>query len=137
MCFKCGKIGHKATECHYSGSGSNSQLKPTEKSFTCFSCGQPGHISPNCLNKSRDDKADIKKDNGKKPAKIIKNSLVSISEEECLNYVKGRIDNKDIQVLLDTGAQISVMPEEMVPDTAKTGGIVKTQVRRGLGMWLK
>ena len=51
------------------------------------------------------DKADIKKGNGKK---IVKNSRVSISEEEGLNFVKGRIDNKDIQLLLDMGAQISV-----------------------------
>ena len=40
---------------------------------------------------------------------------MSNSEEEGLNYVKGRIGNKDIQLLLDMGAQVSVMPEEMQP----------------------
>ena len=76
--------------------------------------------------------ADIKKDNGKKPAKIVKTSRVSFSEEEGLNFVKGRIENKDIQLLLDTGAQICVMPEEMVPDAAKTGGLVKVKEHSGL-----
>ena len=37
-CFKCGKTGHRAKDCH------------SRETRTCFNCGQKGHLASSCRN---------------------------------------------------------------------------------------
>ena len=58
-CFKCGRAGHKASDCWRKDGGYNlgggSSYKPTgggpsvnPLKVTCYKCGEPGHKSPQC-----------------------------------------------------------------------------------------
>ena len=67
---------------------------------TCFTCRQKGHISPNC------------------PRKTSKVKRVKVSEDtiECLrrNEVFGAVGPHRMPVTCDTGAEVTVVPEESV-----------------------
>lgn len=45
MCYKCRKIGHKASECR---SNIQSHIKIAGQSLICYNCGKPGHFARQC-----------------------------------------------------------------------------------------
>ena len=131
-CFHCGKMGHYAAECRSRLAG-NSPAQPRQegpapaqlptvtaeasrpgKQFqrplaetTCFSCHQKGHISPNCPTK----KSKVKK------VTVQESKLESLKHNE----VFGSVGPHRMPVTLDTGAEITVVPEEAVDPSQFTG----------------
>ena len=124
-CFFCGKPGHFAAECRSRLAGDKTSLprqdtsvpahqpqttsdlpKPTRGSSrplaetTCFNCHQKGHISPNCPTKRMKVKK-VRVDQGK----------IEILKE---NEVFGAVGPHRMPITLDTGAEITVVPEEAV-----------------------
>ncbi len=58
-------------------------------------------------------------------AKPYKQAEIRIVDRESANIVQETLYDGCLPLLLDTGAQISVIPEEMVPPAAKTGQTVQ------------
>ena len=75
---------------------------------TCFRCRQQGHISPNCL---------------KKPTSKIKRVQVNEDLIETLkeNEVFGAVGLYRMPITIDTGAEVTVVPEEAVEPYQLTG----------------
>jgi len=98
--------------------------------LTCFLCGQPGHISPDCPSRVKKE-FDLKKEpedkSGKPEKKSYKNNRISIPDLQDCNILPGKIGDYEVPFLLDSGAQISVVPIEFVPEAAKTGETVKVK----------
>ena len=61
-------------------------------------------------------------DKSKKDKKTLHTNRVSLSEEDLVeNEIRATVADLEIPLLLDTGAQITILPEEIVPTTAKIG----------------
>ena len=131
-CFHCGKAGHFAFECKSRLAGDKPAPPRQEppphtqhpvtrletprvakgerdmSQVTCFRCRQQGHISPNCP---------------KKPASKIKRVQVTEDLIQTLkeNEVFGAVGPYRIPITLDTGADITVVPEEAVEQDQFTG----------------
>ena len=124
-CFHCGKPGHFAAECRSRLAGDKSTLprqeipfpaqqpltrqettKPTRGGLrplsetTCFICQQKGHISPNCPSK----RSKVKK------VRVDEAKIRLLKENE----VFGAVGLHRMPVTLDTGAEVTVVPEEAV-----------------------
>ena len=109
-CFTCGKVGHRAIDC-WQGKGVASGPKegaagPKTK-IVCFTCGIEGHKSPQCPRNVRIEEG-AGKDARPKPIKRI-----WVSPSGCAQ-LEGVVNGHEAHVLLDSGADISVVPEGMV-----------------------
>ena len=131
-CYHCGKAGHYAAVCRsrlagvapaqprHEGPGPVLQPAVTAEAprpgrqfqrplaeTTCFSCHQKGHISPNCPSR----KSKVKK------------VRVETDHIENLKYneVFGSVGPHRMPITMDTGAEITVVPEEAVHPDQFTG----------------
>ena len=122
-CFKCGKVGHKAVDC-WTGKGgvSGSKVGPTvaggvASKITCYTCGEEGHKSPLCPKNLKGEKNGSREGKAK-PVKRIWRSQSNCVQLGCV------VNGQEAQILLDSGAAISVVPETMVAPNQLTGNNV-------------
>ena len=82
--------------------------------ITCYTCGEEGNKSPQCPKNLKSDKVSSRE--GKtKPVKRIWRS-----QSNCVQ-LEGVVNGQKAQVLLDSGAAISVVPEDMVAPNQMSG----------------
>ena len=109
-CFKCGKTGHKAADCWKGSSGGpKSGTVPSAgvaPKIVCHTCGVEGHKSPQCPRRGRGS-AEVKP----KPVKRIRKKQYKGL------WLDGIVNGHEAQVLLDSGADVSVVPADMVDDS--------------------
>ena len=131
-CYFCGKPGHYTQECRTRlnkdkplevSPPQSSQIPKKEQGTerrhsqrplsetTCFNCHQKGHISPNCPTKC----------NKVKRVKVDEEKIERLKENE----VFGAVGPHRMPVTLDTGAEITVVPEESV-DPHQLNGETRT-----------
>ena len=113
-CFKCGKQGHKAADC-WQGGGKPSGDKPPPAKVVCYTCGVEGHKSTTCP------KRDVTKDGG---AKSVKQLWLRDPRDAVLS---GKVNGAEVTLLLDSGAHISVVPENVVGESLRTGECVSVR----------
>ena len=82
--------------------------RPEKKQVTCFTCHQKGHKSPQCPQKI----AQVRK------VQIPYNQIVPLKENELFGLVGGHC----MPITCDSGADITVVPEERVRPDQFTGG---------------
>ena len=118
-CFTCGKPGHRAIDCRRDrGSAGNS--KPWNKEekapykIICFICQEEGHKAPQCPKKQVKEEP---KGGGAK-TRPLKRLRVSKKPE---TELQGKVNESDVVVLLDSGANVSVVPEHLVLPEQYTG----------------
>ena len=113
-CFKCGKLGHKAADC-WQGGGAHPSTEvakvagSTGTNIVCFACGVPGHKSTECPKRSNP---------GKGGPKQVRQLWAGGSQDVIL---KGQVNGKGASLLLDSGAGITIVPEDMVEKKCWTG----------------
>ncbi len=106
-CFNCGERGHRAFECRKGKSGGSSvNSRATGGVVTCFTCNKQGHRSPDCPSK-RVGSTVKKESNGGRVLKIIVGAKRG-------NMAKGVVNGKECSVLIDSGAEIGVIPRSLV-----------------------
>ena len=117
-CYQCGKVGHRAADC-WQGRGGAGAPKAVSTGgvahkVVCYTCGEEGHKSPQCP-KGKGEK-EVNKGARPKPVK-----RVWQSHPDCVQLV-GEVDGHATPILLDSGADISVVPESMVAPERLAGG---------------
>ncbi len=117
ICGKCGKVGHRTVDCF-----SNTSWRD-QRNITSYNCMQSGNINPNCrYHQGRDSSDEVKND---KPAATKKPEEKSFSvatpdrEGPKENVIEVSICEVSKPAILDSGADISILPEEVVPTAAR------------------
>ena len=123
VCFKCGKSGHKAVDC-WQVAGTGQRRPPGGENpmskINCFTCGVEGHKSPQCPKNMRGEKQGTP---GGQEVKV-KPVMRIGSGQTGRHQLGGSVNGIGTQILLDSGADITLVPEAMVCPSQKTGGTV-------------
>ena len=122
-CFYCGKHGHVSCECkaRLASEGSQKQTDPItapvvntvapqaeRKPIVCFACHQLGHKSPQCPKRQQGNVKHIQ---------IPVDCVKALGENELMAQISGI----SVPITVDSGAQLTVVPEEMVKESEFTG----------------
>ena len=112
-CYACGKVGHMSRDCRSKPLESHKQtstsISPAEvKPLVCFSCHEVGHKSPQCPKRNKDR---VKK------VLIQEDQIAHLANNDVMAIVGG----VRIPMTFDTGAQISLVPIELVRPDEFTG----------------
>ena len=114
-CFKCGKAGHKAADCWHGGAAPPNPNKAGSGLTTkvsCYTCGVEGHKSTTCP------KRDVTKEGG---TKSVRQLWLRDSRD---TVIDGEVNGAAVTLLLDSGAHISIVPEDLVGGELRTGECV-------------
>ena len=123
-CCHCGKMGHVSRDCRTrlanekvtpplqtpvasATPSPQTTYKPEKRQVVCFVCHQQGHKSPQCPKKI----AAVKR------IQIPITKVVSLK----MNEVFGRVEGHFLPITCDSGADITVVPEECVGPEQLTG----------------
>ena len=116
----------KAFEC-WAGKSNSGSFKPAAGSgsgpskVTCYTCGEVGHKSSQCTKGVKIEKG-VPKDVKPRPLRRIwKNHPTDVQ-------LSGKVNGKEVPVLLDSWATISVVPESMVTPEQMTGSTVAVKL---------
>ena len=118
-CFTCGKPGHRAINCRQD-KGSVSTSKPWNREskepvkIICFHCQEEGHKAPQCPKRQVKEEP---KGGGAKTRPLKRLRVSSTAEVE----LPGKVNGLEVLVLLDSGANVSVVPEHLVSPEQLTG----------------
>ncbi len=127
-CFKCGKPGHRFFECRARVSiQSQRENNSSPRVVTCFLCGVQGHKSPDCPNKMAS--GETARVNVKQSMPDKKVNFICAGREG--NSVQGFVNDCEAHIELDTGADISVVPDNFVCSENMNGGSVTLRVLTG------
>ena len=108
-CFHCGKVGHKAADCWQRVKPEAGAVEGANK-IICFLCGVEGHKATTCPGKREAQKgANVKQVRQIRLAK----------EKDCV--IQGKVNGWGASMVLDSGTQITIVPEDMVEERLKTG----------------
>jgi len=136
VCHKCHKPGHKAYQCQ-TASVEPSTSMPTSRPDTfvpkCYTCSSFGHKSPECPNKQKGPEESTQKEvQAKNKEKLHKTqAAVSLEDNEQFNMTTAVLFGQDLPIPLDTGAEMTVVPQEFIPPRAYTGLKVKLRSFEG------
>ena len=124
ICFNCGRVGHKAVDCWQGKSGPSSNNKAPAstgsgeaKPVICYNCGQVGHKSPQCPKPKVEKNGNVKKEESARPLRRVCGALGGVSKSD--DQVHGLVNGMEATIVLDSGAQVSAVPEDMVAEAQK------------------
>ena len=98
----------KAADCWSEKGGTSSARSPasvgsTFSKVTCYTCGEIGHKSSQCTKGVKVERRTSKDVKPKPVRRVWKNHPTDVQ-------LSGKVNGKDVAVLLDSGATISVVP---------------------------
>jgi hypothetical protein len=114
-CYKCGKPGHRGSECRSSGMKKTKSTSSYDKSkITCYICNEKGHYASECPKRTRRDG----KDNNKKKVTFESAHIAMESEEHCKVAVTIDEHGKEISLseYLATKDSDSSLSADRMPD---------------------
>ena len=123
VCFKCGRAGHKAVDCWQivsAGQGRPPGGEGYGGTINCFTCGVEGHKSPQCPKNLRGEKLSGKEGHPEQAKRVLR---IRRGDTKGIT-VDGTINGWASRVLLDSGAAISLVSEDLVCPRQLTGKTV-------------
>lgn len=134
-CSNCHKIGHEMSNCYFKKTSFNknnfikkSKDVHVKTIITCHYCGKEGHIQSKCFKKQRDE---LNKNVMNKPSsKTNENKASNFKtvqvgrvtddrEHECIEMQLSETVNDKVCLLIDTGADISIIKVSLLEDDAE------------------
>ncbi len=115
-CSQCRRNNHNTAECRFLNS--ISPAKPSGSKVICYNCQEPGHTRPDCpkRNQPKKDLGERKESYNLKLPKSdkVERKVNFTTSQDKPKFVSGMVNGEVCNVLLDSGADIAVIPDYLV-----------------------